>query len=160
MNNAPIYRAQLEVDEHLLGMCSSIEVQRRVDEIKMKLCNMLAEQMAKNIVLEKVPNHRDQYVTYVASLIGVSLDDWKANYANSYTRRGISDGTMAVMQNGNWHVVSNPSIPSYTSTFGVPTPLPLPAANSTVATTQPTPTKPKPFDPSEYLKNRVSELRS
>ena len=51
------------------------------------------------------PNYHQKIIQ--ADLIAMSQKEFQANYGNMTQRRGISDGTMAIMQNGHWKVLGH-----------------------------------------------------
>ena len=136
----PILRSKLEVDHHLLST-KDIDVQ---DQIQRELIARLLPDLSKLVDIHRVPCYSQGLVEFYAEVVAMTKDDFMANHAPNQSRRGIADGTMAVMHNGNWKIISNSSpYPAHVA------PRPPPA-----------PSKPKPFDPTEYLKNKVNELRS
>lgn len=147
MHRVPIVSAAVEIDENDWSKVHADDVQIRMERIKFDLALEIAKNLMNKMTIEKIPSMHSYKTTYRASFVGMSMDDWHANYGQNYQRRGISDGTMAVMQNGHWHIVQQPSV--------IPTWNPNPMKYESAA-----PAKPKPFDPSEYLKNKVNELRS
>lgn len=137
-------RAKLEVTNH--SYLSTLQDQADFEyELRMQLAQELMPELLKIMQIQKVPNMMNATTDYYGEVIAMKHDDYLANYApHDHRRRGISDGTMAIMQNGNWMVVSNQP---YTPPKIVP---PKP----------PTPSPKKALDPSEYLKQRVSELQN
>lgn len=149
MHRVPIVAAAVEVDDGSLSALSATDFQSRMERVKFDLALELAKHLMPKMTIEKIPSMDSYRTTYRALFVGMSMDDWHANYGDNYQRRGIADGTMAVMQNGHWHIVQQPSV--------IPTWSPVPVKYDNAPSK---PTKPKPFDPSEYLKNKVNELRS
>lgn len=49
------------------------------------------------------PNNFDSI--FEGSVVAMSKLDYEANYGNVHQRRGIADGTKAIMQNGDWKVL-------------------------------------------------------
>jgi phage gpG-like protein len=128
-------------------MQNAVSVSETEYDIRAQLAEMMLPEMIKLIDVHKVPNPQDASIEFYGELIAMGRDDYFANYGTHYQRRGISDGTMAIMQGGNWKIVgTNSPTPAYHPL----TPQPKP-----VATVQS-----KSFDPSEYLRNRVSELQN
>jgi hypothetical protein len=76
----------------------------------MKLLNQLGVAL-KDKVEFRTYTHYDKYnKTIEASVIAMTMQDFQANYAPTMMRRrGIADGTMAIMQNGEWKVIGQPS---------------------------------------------------
>lgn len=82
------------------------------DHVKKKLAVQLSEHAvaAGCVTFETRQDPYNHQRVLRASMISMSHKDWEANFANYNTRRGIQDGTMAIMQNGNWKVLSNERI--------------------------------------------------
>lgn len=137
-------RAKVEVPSY--SYLSTLQDQADFEyELRMNLAQQLMPELLKIMQIQKVPNMMNATTDYYGEVIAMTYDDYLANYApHVHRRRGISDGTMAIMQNGNWMVMRNQS---YTPPKIVP---PKP----------PAPSPKKVLDPSEYLKQRVSELQN
>jgi len=90
---------------------------------KNQLVSQLVEALKDKIEIREIrdPNNFDKILE--ASIIAMSNDEYSANYGTMNQRRGISDGTMAVMQNGHWKVLSGIS-PLYNPFPNSPRPTP------------------------------------
>ena len=133
-------RAETEVDQYLLQHSTASHVNYIEEQVRHDLASKLARELSSIMKIHRYDSHNDQKVVYLAEVIAMTWDDYAANYGTyDDRRRGISDGTMAVMQNGNWKIVRT---------------------NAPVAKPTPQPVKPKAFDPSDYLRNRVMELQN
>lgn len=136
-------RAETEVSTYLLQHSTASHAKYVEEQVRNELASRLARELASIMKVHRYDSHNDDKVVYLGEVIAMTWDDYAANYGTyDDRRRGISDGTMAIMQNGNWKIVSNQAQP-------IPTP-----------TTKPTPKPAKSFDPSEYLRNRVMELQN
>lgn len=143
MQSPKILRSRIVISEYAHLSKSAVDVADTEYDIRCRLAEELLPEIIKMMDVQKVPDYASGTIEFYGELFAMARDDYFANYGTHYQRRGISDGTMAIMQGGNWKIVGSaePSIP-------IPTPKPK------------APAKPKPFDPTEYLRNRVSELQN
>lgn len=143
MQSPKILRSRITISEYAHLTKTAVDVAETEYDIRCRLAEELLPELIKLIEVQKVPDYANGTIEFYGELFAMARDDYFANYGTHYQRRGISDGTMAIMQGGNWKIVGSaePSIPM---------PAPKPKA----------PAKPKPFDPTEYLRNRVSELQN
>jgi hypothetical protein len=81
-------------------------------EVKRKLVHQLAESLIDKIEIRELHDPTAFGKTFEASLVAMSHQEYVANYGHMHHRRGISDGTMAMMQNGHWKVMNSGFPPS------------------------------------------------
>ena len=141
-------RAKVKISEY--SHLSTIQDQSDFEyDVRMRLAQELMPELIKVMQVHKIQSNQRWATEYIGEVVAMKYDDWMANYASHHSRRGIADGTMAIMHNGNWKVVGAASSP--------PAPVPYVKVEAKVEQKAPTPKK---FDPSEYLKQRVSELQN
>jgi len=103
----PSVRAEAVVrDDLLLNATDRIAYE---DSLKRQLVVQLADSLIDKVGFREYTDHSYHQKVIRAELIAMSWQEFQANYGNMQQRRGISDGTMAIMQNGNWKVISNNS---------------------------------------------------
>jgi hypothetical protein len=74
------------------------------DSLKRQLISQLADAIRDKVEIREYIDHQNNHKVIRAELIAMSYKEFQANYGNMQQRRGISDGTMAIMQNGHWKV--------------------------------------------------------
>ena len=143
MQSPKILRSRITISEYAHLTKTAVDVAETEYDIRCRLAEELLPELIKLIEVQKVPDYANGTIEFYGELFAMARDDYFANYGTHYQRRGIADGTMAIMKNGNWMIVAS-------ADPAPPIPTPKPKA----------PAKPKPFDPTEYLRNRVSELQN
>ena len=103
----PSVRAEAVVRDDLL--LNATDRNAFEDSLKRQLVAQLADSLIDKVEFREYrdPNYHQKVIR--AELIAMSWQEFQANYGNMTQRRGIQDGTMAIMQNGNWKVISNNS---------------------------------------------------
>jgi len=103
----PSVRAEAVVRDDLL--LNATDLNAFEDSLKRQLVAQLADSLIDKVEFREYrdPNYHQKVIR--AELIAMSWQEFQANYGNMTQRRGIQDGTMAIMQNGNWKVISNNS---------------------------------------------------
>jgi len=103
----PSVRAEAVVRDDLL--LNATDLNAYEDSLKRQLVAQLADSLIDKVEFREYrdPNYHQKVIR--AELIAMSWQEFQANYGNMTQRRGIQDGTMAIMQNGNWKVISNNS---------------------------------------------------
>ena len=144
-------RVETEVDQHLLQNSTASHVNYIEEQVRHELASKLVCELVPTMKVHRYDHHADYKAVFVGEVIAMSWDNYAANYGTHAERRGIADGTMAIMQNGNWKVVG---------TSGPAPSLSHPIFQGTTPKKPAEPIKPKAFDPTEYLRNRVSELKN
>jgi hypothetical protein len=101
----PTVRAEAVVRDDLL--LNSTDLNAYEDSIKKQLASQLADSLIDKVEFREYrdPNYHQKVIR--AELIAMSWQEFQANYGNMTQRRGICDGTMAIMQNGQWKVLGN-----------------------------------------------------
>lgn len=141
MSFAPRVYAREIIPQSLLMDSGNIE-----DAIKRNLASMIAAELFDKVEFRKYNDPNSHDVIVEASLIAMNQTEFDANFGSHHQRRGIADGTMAVLVNGNWKVLGTTSTPSLNSIR--PTPKSIEQE------------PPKKVSATEYLTNKVTELRS
>jgi len=77
------------------------------DSLKRQLMSQLADAVRDKVEIHEYIDHHNNHKVIQAELIAMSYKEFQANYGNQQQRRGISDGTMAIMQNGHWKVLGH-----------------------------------------------------
>lgn len=146
-------RVETEVDHHLLQSSTASHVNYIEEQVRHELASKLVRELVPMMAVHRYDHHADYKAVFVGEVIAMSWDNYAANYGTYAERRGISDGTMAIMQGGNWKIVG--------TSGPAPSPIhPIWHGNAPQPKKPAEPIKPKPFDPTEYLRNRVSELKN
>jgi len=103
----PSVRAEAVIRDDLL--LNATDLNAYEDSLKRQLVAQLADSLIDKVEFREYrdPNYHQKVIR--AELIAMSWQEFQANYGNMTQRRGIQDGTMAIMQNGNWKVISNNS---------------------------------------------------
>jgi len=103
----PSVRAEAVVRDDLL--LNATDLNAYEDSLKRQLVAQLADSLIDKVEFREYrdPSYHQKVIR--AELIAMSWQEFQANYGNMTQRRGIKDGTMAIMQNGNWKVISNNS---------------------------------------------------
>ena len=103
----PSVRAEAVIRDDLL--LNATDLNAFEDSLKRQLVAQLADSLIDKVEFREYrdPNYHQKVIR--AELIAMSWQEFQANYGNMTQRRGIQDGTMAIMQNGNWKVISNNS---------------------------------------------------
>ena len=98
----PSVRAEAVVRDDLL--LNATDLNAYEDSLKRQLVAQLADSLIDKVEFREYrdPNYHQKVIR--AELIAMSWQEFQANYGNMQQRRGISDGTMAIMQNGHWKV--------------------------------------------------------
>lgn len=93
--------------------------------VKKKLAAAIADKLVDKIDYRSYNDPSSFDVVYEANLIAMSEEEFTVNYGNFNQRRGIADGTMAIMQNGNWKVVgAGTTSPLFQPMLNTPKPTP------------------------------------
>jgi len=103
----PSVRAEAVVRDDLL--LNATDLNAYEDSLKRQLVAQLADSLIDKVEFREYRDPRYHQKVIRAELIAMSWQEFQANYGNITQRRGIQDGTMAIMQNGNWKVISNNS---------------------------------------------------
>ena len=100
----PSIRAQVVVRDDIWN---SVDHTAYKDSLKRQLMIQLTESLRDKVEIREYvdPNYHQKIIQ--AELIAMSYKEYQANYGNMNQRRGISDGTMAIMQNGHWKVLGH-----------------------------------------------------
>jgi hypothetical protein len=77
------------------------------ESIKKDLMSQIALAVRDKVEIHEYIDHHNNHKVIQAELIAMSYKEFQANYGNMQQRRGISDGTMAIMQNGHWKILGS-----------------------------------------------------
>lgn len=105
----PSVRVDVVIKDDLLLLLSTTNRAAYEESVKRQLVAQLAESLIDKVEIREYmdPNYHQKVIQ--AELIAMSWQEFQANYGNMQQRRGIQDGTMAIMQNGNWKVINDNS---------------------------------------------------
>lgn len=89
---------------------SAIDIKSYEDMLKNQLISQIANELRDKVDFRNFIEPQHHHKIIEASVVAMSYKDFQANYGDNYQRRGISDGTMAIMQNGHWKVLGQAPI--------------------------------------------------
>jgi len=95
-------------DIHTLA---SHDVNEYVNHVKNKMLIDLSVQLRPKVQFREFQDPQSYDRCVEASVVAMSYQEFQANYGTHQHRLGISDGTMAIMQNGRWKVLGMKPIP-------------------------------------------------
>lgn len=101
----PYFSTRISFPDLLSMNISAIDYQNLIQS---KISTDIANAIMKKVEIRELsdPSTYDKIVE--GTVIVMSPDEYQANYGSMHHRRGIADGTMAVMQNGHWKVLNSP----------------------------------------------------
>jgi hypothetical protein len=88
-----------------LHTMNATDFQAYIDGVKSKMVVDLASHLKPKVEFREYQDPQFYGKVIEASVIAMSHQEFEANYGNMQQRRGTSDGTMAIMQNGHWKVL-------------------------------------------------------
>lgn len=93
-----------------LSVVNALDKSVYEDQIKIKLLSELGLALKDKVEFREYVDHANFHKTIEAAVCAMSYNEFQANYG--YRNRGIADGTMAIMHNGHWKVLSGVTRPT------------------------------------------------